>query len=143
MKNTDCTHLHMCHCAYVVYLFVRVCAHAIDRDRKEADLAYLFKSSLTAAEELSCDLQPALEATDLLLHHGKRDSSATHVTRNATAGFMFLEMNHEYYITPYVSNVTEHTHPHTHINTAHTHARTAKNALKLCVQKRLNNLDET
>lgn len=57
-----------------------VCKRSIDRDRKEADLAYLFKSSLTVAEELYSDLRPALWATDLVLHH-KKDSSATHVTQ--------------------------------------------------------------
>ena len=67
-----CSYLCMCVC-------VCVCTLSIEGDRKEADLAYLFKSLLTVAEELYSDLQPALRASDLVLHHKNRDSSATPV----------------------------------------------------------------
>lgn len=68
---------------------MHVCTHSIDRDRKEADLAYLFKSSLTVAEELYSDLQPALQATDVVLHYKKRDSSATRHTETQLQNYLF------------------------------------------------------
>lgn len=82
------TYVSLC---LLLQLFVLVCVCTLgnDSDRKEADLAYLFKSLLTVAEELYSDLQPALQGTDLVLHHKNRDSCATHVTQKQQDSLFF------------------------------------------------------
>ena len=101
-----------------------VCPVSIDGDRKEADLAYLFKSLLTVAEELYSDLQPVLRATDSVSHHKNRDSSAIHVTQkhnNRLIYLFFLLYNTLLYL---ISTCTQ---THTHINTGHVEV--------LCIKK--------
>lgn len=105
------------------------CAHSMDWDRKEADLACLFKSSLTVAEELPSDLHcPRPQAWSYTM---KRWSLLPLVSQQDPVWFVLI-------CGSWFSCKTLHVHFH------HERKHTVtKNPLLLCVLKKLNYLDDT
>lgn len=97
-----------------------MCAALTGTGRK---LIYLFKCSLTVSEELYSDLQPALQATDR-----ERDPATdAHVThKHSRTYFLILKLHNTL-----ISSCTQ------------THSQKMTGCTEACVQKGLNNLDET